>query len=291
MKRQTVYLFVITLVLVAPLALGQEVGINRPGSDLRPGFVLSRDDPDLCREACENDPACKAYTYVRPGYQGPSGRCWLKSAAPKAIKSDCCVSGVTAAQLNTIVAMPLAMKPSAAQNQLGKELAAAEAQMGAIYEAMHALLKQAAESKKAEREAARVVHQQRIEASLAAADAKKAEIDAKREAAQNEFIKSAVSGAAVVVASCETKASGVSTLLDPTDGPATLADMQRARDVLAALRRDIATLEDNVSKMRELHNSSALSEASYDSLRKIHEKTERTYFTLKEARQKISEDD
>ena len=94
MNTRTVFLFVIALILVAPSATAQEPGINLPGSDLRPGFALPQDDPNLCKQACENDPACKAYTYVRPGYQGPKARCWLKSAVPQRQRNDCCVSGI-----------------------------------------------------------------------------------------------------------------------------------------------------------------------------------------------------
>ena len=31
---------------------------------------------------------------VRPGIQGPSGRCWLKRAVPQKVTNGCCVSGV-----------------------------------------------------------------------------------------------------------------------------------------------------------------------------------------------------
>jgi len=72
---------------------GFEYNIDRPGRDYR-DFDLSRPDPSLCRDACAGDPQCKAYTYVKPGFQRSSSRCWLKSSVPDAIRSDCCVSGV-----------------------------------------------------------------------------------------------------------------------------------------------------------------------------------------------------
>lgn len=85
-------LFGLALVVVG--ALAQELGVDRPGSDLRPGFDLPAPDPVLCKQACDKDTNCKAYTYVRPGYQGRTARCWLKSAVPAAVKNNCCVSGV-----------------------------------------------------------------------------------------------------------------------------------------------------------------------------------------------------
>lgn len=67
---------------------------DRMGSDYN-NFDLSAADPQLCKDACENDQACKAWTYVKPNtIQGPNPRCWLKYAVPSPTKSSCCVSGV-----------------------------------------------------------------------------------------------------------------------------------------------------------------------------------------------------
>jgi hypothetical protein len=75
--------------------LGQEVGVDRPGQDLKPGFDLASDNPQLCKTACDADPNCRAYTYVKPNtIQGPNPRCWLKSGVPAAVRNDCCISGV-----------------------------------------------------------------------------------------------------------------------------------------------------------------------------------------------------
>ena len=46
-----------------------------------------------CSFACQVENSCRAWTYVKPGIQGRSGRCWLKSAVPKAVENDCCTSG------------------------------------------------------------------------------------------------------------------------------------------------------------------------------------------------------
>lgn len=71
-----------------------EWNIDRQGSDYK-NYNLSTDDPGLCQADCENDPSCKAWTYVKPNtIQGPSPRCWLKNAVPPAQAKNCCVSGV-----------------------------------------------------------------------------------------------------------------------------------------------------------------------------------------------------
>jgi hypothetical protein len=70
-----------------------ETSTNRPGEDYR-NFELSEPRPELCQAECAGDPKCKAFTYVRPGLQGPRARCWLKSTVPPAAPNPCCVSGV-----------------------------------------------------------------------------------------------------------------------------------------------------------------------------------------------------
>jgi len=45
---------------------------------------------DLCKSAM----GCVAFTWVRPGLQGPDGVCWLKSTAGGKVRNACCVSGI-----------------------------------------------------------------------------------------------------------------------------------------------------------------------------------------------------
>ena len=73
-----------------------EYNTNRPGSDFD-SFDLQYPRPEMCRDACMNNTACQAFTYVNPGVQGPSARCWLKGAVPMARQEPCCVSGVKGA--------------------------------------------------------------------------------------------------------------------------------------------------------------------------------------------------
>lgn len=74
-----------------------EVGIDRGGSDYR-SFPLTTASPALCRSACIADSACRAYTYVAPGAQGPQARCWLKNDVPDWSPCPSCTSGTILAQ-------------------------------------------------------------------------------------------------------------------------------------------------------------------------------------------------
>jgi hypothetical protein len=76
---------------VAPADM--EVNVNRVGMDYD-DFDLPSPNPALCRDACVNDPNCRACTYVRPGYQGSIARCWLKDDVPTAEPGECCISWV-----------------------------------------------------------------------------------------------------------------------------------------------------------------------------------------------------
>jgi hypothetical protein len=68
-----------------------EVGTNRYGGD-----YASRDlaTAQQCQAACASEAQCKAWTWVKPGIQGPGAKCWLKNQVPAVSKNDCCVSGV-----------------------------------------------------------------------------------------------------------------------------------------------------------------------------------------------------
>ena len=79
--------------ILAPAQAAQEWGVDRPGGDYK-NFNLATDQPSLCENQCASEAQCKAWTFVRPGVQGPSARCWLKNAVPAAKSNTCCVSGV-----------------------------------------------------------------------------------------------------------------------------------------------------------------------------------------------------
>lgn len=67
---------------------------DRMGLDYK-SFNLKAPDPTLCRDACSNDPRCKAWTYLKPS-PSPSSkpRCWLKNNIPPPEKNTRCVSGI-----------------------------------------------------------------------------------------------------------------------------------------------------------------------------------------------------
>src|SRR5262245_60502988 len=52
-------------------------GFNMPGLDYA---NFKADTSFICRDSCEGDTRCQGWTWVRPGIQGPSGLCWLKSS-------------------------------------------------------------------------------------------------------------------------------------------------------------------------------------------------------------------
>ncbi len=70
-----------------------EANVERQGSDYR-SFDQATPRPEACRDTCLVEPQCVAFTYVNPGVQGPSARCWLKNAAPPVTPNSCCISGV-----------------------------------------------------------------------------------------------------------------------------------------------------------------------------------------------------
>ncbi|THB63339.1 MAG: hypothetical protein D6E12_17145 [Desulfovibrio sp.] len=68
--------------------------MNLFGSDYD-SFYQQVADPAICRDACINDPVCRAYTYVRPGWWGGEfGLCWLKNAIPAWSQDFNSVSGI-----------------------------------------------------------------------------------------------------------------------------------------------------------------------------------------------------
>jgi hypothetical protein len=71
---------------------GIESDTDRPGNDMH-GFNLAQANPAMCQARCANDAQCVAWTYVKPGVQGPAPRCYLKNAVPVPTRNTCCVSG------------------------------------------------------------------------------------------------------------------------------------------------------------------------------------------------------
>jgi hypothetical protein len=82
--------FFAAVTLLLPLVVYAVDGINLPGSDYA---NFSAASATVCRNTCGGDSRCQAWTWVKPGIQGPTGRCWLKHRLPKLVKDTCCNSG------------------------------------------------------------------------------------------------------------------------------------------------------------------------------------------------------
>lgn len=57
----------------AGLAQTFERGVDRPGADFS-NFDIPGRGPHACQSACFQNGACRAWTYVRAGFQGPVAR-------------------------------------------------------------------------------------------------------------------------------------------------------------------------------------------------------------------------
>jgi hypothetical protein len=82
--------FFAALFLLFPLPALAVDGFNLPGSDYA---NFNAGSPTVCRNTCGGDSRCQAWTWVKPGIQGPSGHCWLKHRLPTLVRDACCNSG------------------------------------------------------------------------------------------------------------------------------------------------------------------------------------------------------
>ncbi len=88
-------LFSVLIALADDVSL--ENNVDRPGSDYASfnlGGGVAGDYATTCRDICAGDPECKALSIVKPGVQGPNGRCSLKNAVPNPVPNNNCISGV-----------------------------------------------------------------------------------------------------------------------------------------------------------------------------------------------------
>jgi len=56
---------------------------------------LGKSGPNSCLQMCEADTQCQAWSFVKPGIEGPDANCRLKVTVPFRSESPCCVSGVS----------------------------------------------------------------------------------------------------------------------------------------------------------------------------------------------------
>lgn len=71
---------------------GPRQNTDRPGSDFR--NIALRGSSQDCQEFCRRTRGCRAWTFVKVGFHGPSARCFLKNVVPAAVRNPCCTSGV-----------------------------------------------------------------------------------------------------------------------------------------------------------------------------------------------------
>jgi PAN domain len=71
-----------------------EFSIDRYGGDYRNFETAPDASGAACKAACDAENRCRAWTYVRPGYLGPSARCYLKNKITRPRRKPCCISGV-----------------------------------------------------------------------------------------------------------------------------------------------------------------------------------------------------
>ncbi len=63
-----------------------------PGQDYNK--FMMKGDYGECARACDKDPKCRAFTWVKPGVKGVDAACCLKSGVPVATQDPNCISGV-----------------------------------------------------------------------------------------------------------------------------------------------------------------------------------------------------
>jgi len=80
--------------VIEPISKQIEFSIDRFGGDYRNFQLGSEPDGKSCREACEGDNRCRAWTYVRAGYGVSGPRCYLKDRVTPPRRRPCCISGV-----------------------------------------------------------------------------------------------------------------------------------------------------------------------------------------------------
>jgi PAN domain-containing protein len=71
-----------------------ENSVDRAGGDYRHFEIASNPSVEACKQICEGENRCRAWTYVRPGYLGPAARCYLKDKIKPPRRRPCCMSGV-----------------------------------------------------------------------------------------------------------------------------------------------------------------------------------------------------
>jgi hypothetical protein len=104
MEKKLLTILILSMSLLISIAseepqMSMETNVDRPGMNYN-NYPLSGADPQLCANDCANDPNCKAFTYVKPGFRGENSdpECWLKNGVPGPVPNEYCISGVKQAE-------------------------------------------------------------------------------------------------------------------------------------------------------------------------------------------------
>lgn len=81
--------------VIEPRTEAAEMSTDRFGGDYRNFDLKAGDDEDDCKQACEADNKCRAWTYSRAGYVGKAPHCFLKSQVKPPHRRPGFTSGVT----------------------------------------------------------------------------------------------------------------------------------------------------------------------------------------------------
>jgi hypothetical protein len=80
--------------VIEPRRDAREFSIDRSGGDYRSLDVAASATGETCKDVCDGESQCRAWTYVRPGYVGAEARCYLKDRLMPPRHRPCCISGV-----------------------------------------------------------------------------------------------------------------------------------------------------------------------------------------------------
>lgn len=74
--------------------------IDIPGNNLRSFDLVKGETCQKCIEESMKEKDCVAYTFTKPGFQTPYGRCYLKTVANHLVENKNCISGIKVFKLN-----------------------------------------------------------------------------------------------------------------------------------------------------------------------------------------------
>ena len=147
---------------------------------------------------------------------------------------------------------------------LARDLSGLETRMGAIYQAMYAMLQQATEQKKDKMQEMKAASEQKLKAALEACQAKRQEIEEERQSSEEAWSAAMISCAAVALGAASTRAS----VLAYYDA----ADQRRSQRISTdadALKKRLTRLIVDLNLLHKTLNSGKIDSGGKDSLEKM----------------------